>query len=214
MLRLCRVIAAEDTRHSGALLRHFGITTPLLSLHEHNERQRLPDLIARLRAGDERALEECYRRHGPLVRSYVGRFVPRDDCEDIVQQTFFELWRSRSRLDPARSVVAFTLGIARNRAIDQLRRRKNVVVDVSQLRDLVGEDGEVFVERLAWAADVRRGLDSLVNEQREALELAYFEDLTQREIADRLGIPIGTVKARMSRGMHHLAERIEKGELR
>ena len=66
----------------------------------------------------------------------------------------------------------------------------------------------------AWAADVRRGLDSLVNEQREALELAYFEDLTQREIADRLGIPIGTVKARMSRGMHHLAERIEKGELR
>ena len=56
VLRLCRVIAAEDTRHSGALLRHFGITTPLLSLHEHNERQRLPELIARLRAGESVAL--------------------------------------------------------------------------------------------------------------------------------------------------------------
>ncbi len=172
------------------------------------------ELAARLLAGDERALEECYRLHGPTVRHYVGRFVPHDDCEDIVQQTFFELWRSRSRLDPTRSVIAFVLRIARNRAIDQLRRRRNVVVDVSQLRDLVGDDGEVFVERLAWASDVRRGLDSLVADQREALELAYFSDLTQREIADHLGVPIGTVKARMARGMLRMAERIEKGELR
>jgi RNA polymerase sigma-70 factor (ECF subfamily) len=171
------------------------------------------ELAARLRSGDERALEECYRRHGSLVRSFVGRFVPRDDCEDIVQQTFFELWRSRARIDPARSLVAFVLGIARNRAIDQLRRRKNAVVDVSELRDLVGDDGEAFVERLVWASDVRRGLDSLVPDQREALELAYFDDLTQREIAERLGVPLGTVKARMARGMHRLAERIEKGEL-
>jgi len=172
------------------------------------------ELATRLRSGDERALEECYRRHGPMVRAYVGRFVPRDDCEDIVQQTFFELWRSRARLDPTRSVIAFVLGIARNRAIDQLRRRKNVVVDVNQLRDLVGDDGAAFVERLAWASDVRRGLDTLVADQREALELAYFADLTQREIADRLGVPLGTVKARMARGMHRLAEQIEKGELR
>jgi len=56
VLRLCQVIAAEDTRHSGALLRHFGITTPLLSLHEHNERQRSPELVARLQAGESVAL--------------------------------------------------------------------------------------------------------------------------------------------------------------
>jgi RNA polymerase sigma-70 factor (ECF subfamily) len=174
----------------------------------------IDELAARLLSGDERALDECYRRHGPMVRAYVGRFVPRDDCEDIVQQTFFELWRSRARLDPTRSVIAFVLGIARNRSIDQLRRRKNVVVDVNQLRDLVGDDGDAFVDRLAWSSDVRRGLDSLVADQREALELAYFGDLTQREIADRLGVPIGTVKARMARGMHRLSERIEKGELR
>jgi RNA polymerase sigma-70 factor (ECF subfamily) len=172
------------------------------------------ELAVRLRSGDERALEECYRRHGPMVRAYVGRFVPRDDCEDIVQQTFFELWRSRDRLDPTRSVIAFVLSVARKRAIDHLRRRKNVVVDVHQLRDLVGDDGDVILERLAWASDVRRGLDSLVAEQRETLELAYFGGLTQREIADRLDVPIGTVKARMARGMHRLAERIEKGELR
>ena len=172
-------------------------------------------LVERLRAGDERALEECYRAHGPLVRSYVGRFVPRDDCEDVVQRTFFEVWRSRERIDPHRSLVAFILGVARKRSIDQLRRQKNVIVDVSQLRELVGDDGEDLVERLAWASELRRGLETLVSDQREVLELAYFEDLDpQREIAERLGVPLGTVKARMARGMQRLAQRIEEGELR
>lgn len=167
----------------------------------------------RLRAGDERALEECYRQYGPLVRNYVGRFVPRDDAEDVVQQTFFELWRSRARVDTTRPLVAFVLGIARKRAIDHLRRRKNVVVDVEALRDLVGDDGGGLVERLTWASEVRRGLDALVDEQREALELAYFGDLSQREIAERLGVPLGTVKARMARGMQRLAQRIERGDV-
>lgn len=171
------------------------------------------ELNERLRAGDERALEEVYRAHGPMVRSYVGRFVPRDDAEDVVQQTFFELWRARGRLDPTRPVAAFVLGIARNRAIDHLRRRKNVVVDVEQLRELVGDDGDRLVERVAWASEVRRGLGELSADQRQALEMAYFGDLTQREIAERLGVPLGTVKARMARGMRQLAEKIERGEL-
>lgn len=171
-------------------------------------------LVVRLRQGDERALEECYRDHGPLVRRYVARFVARDDCEDVVQQTFFEVWRSRERIDPQRSLVGFILGVARKRAIDQLRRRKNVVVDLDQVRELAGDDGQQLVDRLSWASAVREGLTTLVDEQREVLELAYFADLTQREIADRLGVPIGTVKARMARGMQRLATRIEKGELR
>ena len=170
-------------------------------------------LVSRLRRGDERALEECYRQHGPLVRSDVGRFVRRDDAEDVVQQVFFEVWRSRERIDPARSLVGFLLGIARNRSIDQLRRQKNVIVDVSDLRELMGDEGSDLIDRLTWASEVRTGLDSLEEAQREAIELAYFADLTQKEIAERLGVPIGTVKARMARGMRRLAERIEKGEL-
>ena len=172
------------------------------------------ELVGRLRRGDERAIEECYRQHGPLVRRYVGRFVPRDEIEDVVQKVFFEVWRSRERLDPERSLVAFALGIARKRSIDHLRRRRNVVVDVSELRELVGASGDDLVDRLTQASEVRRGLATLVDEQRQTLELAFFEDLTQREIAARLDIPIGTVKARMARGLKKMAERIERGDVR
>ena len=170
-------------------------------------------LVSRLRRGDERALEECYRQHGPHVRSYVNRFVRRDEAEDVVQQVFFEVWRSRERIDPDRSLVGFLLGIARNRSIDHLRRQKNVIVDVSDLRDLMGDEGSDLIDQLTWASEVRNGLDALNADQREALELAYFADLTQKEIAERLGVPIGTVKARMARGMRRLAEKIQNGEV-
>lgn len=171
-------------------------------------------LIGRLRRGDERAIELFYREHGPLVRSYVGRFVSRDEIEDVVQKVFFEVWRARERLDPERSLVAFALNIARKRSIDHLRQRRTTVVDVNEVRELVGSNGDELIERLTRASEVRRGLDTLVHEQREAIELAFFEDLTQQQIAERLGIPIGTVKARMARGLKKMAERIEKGDVR
>ena len=169
-------------------------------------------IINRLHENDETALDECYRQLGPLVRSYVGHFVPRDDVEDVVQQVFFELWRSRERVDPERSLEAFILGIARKRSIDLLRRRRNIVVDVEQIRGLMGEDGRELVEQLAWAGEIRRALSTLPDEQRESLEMAYFEDQTQSQIALRLGIPLGTVKARMARGARRLAAEIERGE--
>jgi RNA polymerase sigma-70 factor (ECF subfamily) len=169
-------------------------------------------IVNRLQENDESALDECYRQLGPLVRSYVGHFVPRDDVEDVVQQVFFELWRSRERVDPERSLEAFILGIARKRSIDLLRRRRNIVVDVEQIRGLVGEDGRELADRLAWAGEIRRALAILPEEQRESLELAYFEDQTQTQIAQRLGVPLGTVKARMARGVRRLAAEIQRGE--
>jgi RNA polymerase sigma factor (sigma-70 family) len=162
----------------------------------------------RLRDGDESALEETYRRLGPLVRDYVQRFVPRDDAEDIVQITFLELWRARKRYDPSRSLEGFVFGIARDRSIDHLRRRRHDVVDVDHLRNLIGDDGRELVERLVWAAEVRGALGELPEVQREALEMSYFDHRTQTEIAHQLGVPIGTVKARMARGMQRLASLI------
>ena len=98
--------------------------------------------------------------------------------------------------------------IARRRAIDALRRRRGVV-DVAVVRDLMGEDGNQLAEQLAWAAEVRAALAQMPAEQREAIELAYFGQLTQREIAEQLGIPLGTVKARVSRGLRRLAVLME-----
>jgi RNA polymerase sigma-70 factor (ECF subfamily) len=98
------------------------------------------------------------------------------------------------------------LGIARKRAIDQLRRRHANVVPIEELRDIAGDDGRELAERYARANQVRGALERLSREQREVLTLAYFGDLTQTEIAERLGVPLGTVKARTFRGLRRLAD--------
>jgi RNA polymerase sigma factor (sigma-70 family) len=160
----------------------------------------------RLAAGEEGAINECYAALGPMVLGYLRRFVPRDDAEDVLQRVFYEVWRNRDRYDPTRSLEAWVLGIARKRAIDLLRRRHANVVPIDELREIAGDDGRELAERYARASEVRAALERLPREQREVLTLAYFGDLTQTEISDRLGVPLGTVKARTFRGLRRLAD--------
>jgi RNA polymerase sigma-70 factor (ECF subfamily) len=80
------------------------------------------------------------------------------------------------------------------------------VVPIEELRDIAGDDGRELADRYARANEVRRALERLPAEQREVLTLAYFGDLTQTEIAERLGVPLGTVKARTFRGLRRLAD--------
>ena len=164
------------------------------------------NLGARLAAGEEGAINECYSALGPMVLGYLRRFVSRDEAEDVLQRVFYEVWRNRDRYDPARSLEAWVLGIARKRAIDQLRRRHANVVPLEELRDIAGDDGRELAERYARATEVRAALERLPAEQREALTLAYFGDLTQTQVAERLGVPLGTVKARTFRGLRRLAD--------
>jgi RNA polymerase sigma factor (sigma-70 family) len=164
------------------------------------------NLGARLAAGEEGAINDVYSALGPMVLGYLRRFVPRDEAEDVLQRVFYEVWRNRDRYDPTRSLEAWVLGIARKRAIDQLRRRHANVVPIEELRDIAGDDGRELAERYARANQVRGALGRLPREQREVLTLAYFGDLTQTEIAARLGIPLGTVKARTFRGLRRLAD--------
>jgi RNA polymerase sigma factor (sigma-70 family) len=160
----------------------------------------------RLADGDESALEECYARYGPTVLAYLRRHVGPDEAEDVLQHTFLDVWRHSERYDPRQSLGGWVFTIARRRAIDALRRRRPAVVQVDTLRDLVGEDGREVAERFAWAADVRAAMSRLPDAQRETLELAYFADHTQRDIARLLQVPIGTVKARMARGTRALGD--------
>ena len=164
------------------------------------------NLGARLAAGEEGAINECYSALGPMVLGYLRRFVSRDEAEDVLQRVFYEVWRNRDRYDPARSLEAWVLGIARKRAIDQLRRRRSNVVPLEELREIAGDDGRELAERYARATEVRAALELLPAEQREVLTLAYFGDLTQVQVAERLGVPLGTVKARTFRGLRRLAD--------
>ena len=161
-------------------------------------------LGTRLSNGDSRAVEDVYQALGPRVLSYLRRRVPYDEAEDVLQRVFFEVWRSRDRYDPDRSLEAWVFAIARKRAIDHLRWPHHVTVPIDLVRDLAGADGREDADNLVWAREVRRGLDRLAAEQREVLELAYFGGRTQVEIASELGLPLGTVKARMFRGLRRM----------
>jgi RNA polymerase sigma-70 factor (ECF subfamily) len=169
------------------------------------------DLGERLNRGQPEALEECYRTLGPLVTSYLARYLPQPDIEDVVQRVFYEVWRAHDRYDPTLSLRGWVLGIARKRAIDHLRKRRDVIVPLESMREITGDDGREVAERLGWADEVRAALDLLPELQRKVLELAYFDDYTQTEIAAALDIPLGTVKTRTSRGLQRLAGLLERG---
>lgn len=163
-----------------------------------------PTLGERFRSRDEAALEEVVACFGPELRAYLRRHVGPDDAEDVLQQTLLDAWRGAERYDPEQRFAGWLFTIAHRRAIDALRSRRRAVVDIDTLRDLVGEDGRELLERYAVAAELRATMRRLPAHERRVLELAYWEDLTQAQIAERLAVPVGTVKARASRGTRRL----------
>lgn len=169
----------------------------------------LAEIGVRLNRGDPAALEDAYRTLGPLVLAYLRRYVPPSDLEDVMQRVFYEVWRVHDRYDPEQPLRAWVLAIARRRAIDHLRRRRDVVVPLDAMRQVVGDDGREVADRIAWADELRGALELLPELQREVIELAYFGDYTQTEIAAALDIPLGTIKTRTARGLQRLAGLLE-----
>jgi RNA polymerase sigma-70 factor (ECF subfamily) len=160
-------------------------------------------LIRRLVAGDQQALGDLYDKCAGLVNALALR-VLRDaaDAEDVVQEVFVQAWRQAARFDPSRGTPeAWLCTIARSRALDRLRRR-------AARREEAGEQAPpaVATPRNEEALAVRKALDGLSEVQRRALELAYYEGLTQTEIAARLGEPLGTIKTRIRSAMIRLRE--------
>ena len=166
----------------------------------------------RLARREERALEDAYAAYAQTVLAYVSRYVGRDEAEDVLQRTFLDVWRHASRYDPSQRFTGWLFTIARRRSIDALRARRHHVVDVESLRELSGEDGRETVNRFADAADIRAAVSELPDHERVVVDMTYFDDLSQREIAARLEVPLGTVKARASRGIRRLAKRMRAAE--
>jgi RNA polymerase sigma-70 factor, ECF subfamily len=182
------------------------------------------EVMQLVQGGSPRAFELLYDRHGGAAFSLAYRMVGnRVTAEDITQEAFLSIWRSRLRYDQARgSVRTWVLGIVHNRTIDQLRRgtvhdRRRETLDGVEERFEARERTDVEAARREEARGVHGALETLPEEQRRTIELAYFGGFSHSQIAEMLGMPIGTVKGRMRLGLEkmrkQLADTVIPGEL-
>jgi RNA polymerase sigma-70 factor, ECF subfamily len=177
------------------------------------------DLMVLVEGGDADAFAALYDRHCRLAYSVAHKLTDeKQAAEDLTQDAFIKVWRSADGYRPERgSVRTWILSVVRNRGIDQLRakatrRRMQEKVEASALRS---EPSEAFAQvwHEARLGRVREALDTLPHFQQQVLELAHFSDLTHKEIAERLGLPPGTVKGRIRLGLDKLRNHPELREM-
>jgi len=174
-------------------------------------------LLQQIARGDREAVARCLDRYGNLVWSLARRFsANRADAEDAVQEIFIELWANAPRFDPAKaSETTFVAMIARRRLIDRLRKRRrepqqeDLPHDVENPQPSVAADLETRDE----AARARELIGRLKPDQQQVIRLAVYNGMTHRSIADKLGLPLGTVKTHLRRGLMRLREGLEAARL-
>ena len=172
-------------------------------------------LLHRIGQGDRRSFEELYDRFSGVLFSTAYRVLNnREAAEDVLQDVFIQIWEKAALYDPTRGKpMTWAITLTRNKAIDRLRstQRRNRLQDdleheaqtVEQFDDKNSFDAVSSVET---GEMVREAIKKLSKDQREAIELAFLSSLTQTEISERLGEPLGTVKARIRRGMMKLKD--------
>ncbi len=169
-------------------------------------------LIRQVARQDRNAFSQLYDRCSSLVFSLALRMLKaRSDAEDLLQEVFVQIWRQAANYSEERgSPEAWIINITRSRAIDKLRSIRRMERSFILTEDPARAESSENVESLAAESEARLTMNSalanLPEAQRRVLELAYFDGLTQTEIATRLAEPLGTVKTRMRSGIQRLKE--------
>ncbi len=183
------------------------------------------DLIGRAAAGDARALEVLYDRYSRVVFSFALRMVgDRQLAEELLQEVFFRAWQQGGAFNSSRGTfVTWLLSITHNMAIDEVRKRQRRPQKADSedpetvLAGMADTGAGADVEDEVWLGALRETIVGALNQlpapQREAIELAYYQGLTQREIAELLGEPLGTIKTRMRLGIQKLREALAGSEV-
>jgi RNA polymerase sigma-70 factor, ECF subfamily len=182
---------------------------------EQDDRAIELDLLARVARRERAAFEQLYDRYKNILYATAMKFLKEDaDAQDVVQDVFIQIWDKAKLYDPAKGKpLTWALTLTRNRSIDRIR----AIQRRTRLRDDFGK--ETVVDESAGMREALSGVDAgeknqilreavgrLSPEQRKVIEMAFFRGFTQSEIADRLGEPLGTVKARARRGLMKLKE--------
>lgn len=170
-------------------------------------------ILERVAAGDRAAVNECLDRYGNLVWSLARRYLHNAaDAEDAVQDIFIDLWGSAGRYDPGiASEVAFISTIARRRLIDRIRQtgRRPITDSLDDEEGAPIDPGvPATAEEDAEVAVVRRVLETMEPEHQRILSMSLYEGYSHSEIAERLSLPLGTVKTRVRRGLIHIREQL------
>ena len=175
------------------------------------------DLLRRIGQGDRESFAIYYDRIAGTLFSIAYRLLDsREAAEDVLQEVFVQIWEKAPLYDPTRGKpTTWAVTLTRNKAIDRLRsiqRRSRLQEDLQQetaTAELADEHSSFHAVALDESGKlIRDALHELGSDQREALELAFFQSLSQSEIAERIGQPLGTVKARIRRGLLKLRELI------
>ena len=198
------------------------MTSPKRLSQEHQR-----SLQRRLKAGDEHALGELFDLVAPWILGLAFRILQdEDEAEDVVGDVFVQVWRHIDQHDAGRGpLVPWILSIARNRSLDALRRRRRwwrKSAHLEQAQEMGGGGSAPAASHEAavpgWPVhrEVHAALAALSEEQRRVVVLSYFEGLSHREIAQRLHLPLGTVKTRLrmahqtlTEGLRHLKDWVE-----
>lgn len=187
---------------------------------EHPDERHAEDarLLTRVAAGDREAFSALYDRFSkPLYATAVRILTDASEAQDVVHDAFVSLWDKARTYESSRGTAfSWALTLTRNRAIDRLRsrRRRAELLESSAPSDLgldensSGPSADDSAESSDQAAVVRAAVESLPPDQQSALKLAFFSGLTQEEIAARLRTPLGTIKARIRRGLLKLREQL------
>jgi RNA polymerase sigma-70 factor (ECF subfamily) len=187
-------------------------------MSEHPDERLASDaeLIGQAAGGNPAALEVLYDRYSRVVYSFAVRIVGDPQvAEEILQEVFFRAWQQGGSFQSSRgSLITWLLSITHNLSIDEIRKRNRRPqrADSAEPEQLLAgvSDESVNVEDEVWLGSIRQSilaaLEQLPDAQRRPIEMAYFQGLTQREIAEMLGEPLGTIKTRMRLGMLKLRE--------
>ena len=171
-------------------------------------------LLAAIAEGDEAAFQSFYRRHSPLVYSLARRIIGRDhDAEDVVADVFWEIWNKSARYCPSKSSPAtYLIMLTRCRALDRKRgisrHEASAVLEWLAPEDAVTDSADARPPEMSITAEqqqlIAEAVDKLDANLRRPIELAFFDGLTHKDTAEKMGLPIGTVKTRIRSALERL----------